>query len=493
MRRRARARRISPTHIRPTRDRGGLDRAIGETSQMPAAEKLVLQPDQHIHLMGVGGVGMSGLAGILVERGFSVTGSDSGEGPRVAKLRDLGATIHVPQVAGGAADADVVVVSTAIPEHNPELVDARERGLPLYHRSQLLAAIIEPMEKVAVSGTHGKTTTTSMLATILLEAGRDPLVLVGGHAANIDANYHAGSEDLAVFEACESDATFLRYGPCSEIITNVEADHLDQHGTFEAVCEAFAAFIDLVPEDGFLVHGADCPVLVELSERCLGRTIACGLSEDAVFRADGIEADSFGVSFRLLAEGDEVGRARLQVPGEHNVLNALCAVAAASEVGVPPERALAGLERFRGVGRRFELICELDGALVVDDYAHHPTEVAATLNAARRGWPERRLIAIFQPHLYSRTRDFMEHFAEALSVADEVIVAGIYGAREEPIEGVDAADLADRVREIAPECGVQYVAERAAITDVVRRMVRSDDLILTIGAGDIRCVAEELA
>lgn len=460
---------------------------------MAAADRLSLRQDQHIHLMGIGGVGMSGLAGILAERGFTVTGSDSSESARVAELRELGVRVHVPQVAGGADDADVVVVSTAIPEHNPELADARDRGLPLYHRSELLAAIIDGMDKIAVSGTHGKTTTTSMLATILLEAGRDPLVLVGGDAANIGTNYHAGLEDLAVFEACESDATFLRYGPCSEIITNIEADHLDQHGTVEAVCAAFARFIDLVPEDGFLAWGADCEPLAKLARRCAGRTIPCGLSEHAVFRADSIDPGPFGVSFRLLVAGDVVGEARLQVPGEHNVLNALCAVAAASEAGVEPAEALAGLEAFRGVGRRFELICELDGALVVDDYAHHPTEVAATLAAARRGWPERRIVAVFQPHLYSRTRDFMQQFAEALATADEVIVAGIYGAREEPIEGVDAADLAARVREIAADLPMEYVAQRADVTDVVRRIARPEDLILTIGAGDIRRVAEELA
>ncbi|MFO8079081.1 MAG: UDP-N-acetylmuramate--L-alanine ligase [Armatimonadota bacterium] len=460
---------------------------------MAAAERLALQRGQHIHLIGVGGVGMSGLAGVLVEHGFTVTGSDSGEGPRVSRLRGAGVKVHVPQVAGGAGDADVVVASTAIPEENPELVDAQQRGLPIYHRSQLLAAIIEPMEKIAVSGTHGKTTTTSMLATILLEADRDPLVVVGGDAANIGSNYHPGAEKLAVFEACESDATFLRYGPCSQIITNVEADHLDQHGTFEAVCDVFARFIDLVPEDGFLAWGADCAPLAEMIDRCAGKAIPCGLSETAVFRAEQIEPLPFGVSFRLLVEGDEVGQAQLQVPGSHNVLNALCAIAAASEVGIAPEQALAGVEAFRGVERRFELICELDGALVVDDYAHHPTEVAATLDAARRGWPERRLVAIFQPHLYSRTRDFMHPFASALAVADEVIVAGIYGAREDPIEGVDAADLARRVREIAPDRGVEYIADRAEIADRVREMARPGDLILTIGAGDIRRVAEDLA
>lgn len=460
---------------------------------MAAGDRLALDPDQHVHLIGVGGVGMSGLAGILARRGFTVTGSDSGEGPRVRHLRELGVKVHVPQVAGGADDADAVVVSSAIPEHNPELVDARQRGLPLYHRSDLLAAIVRGMSKVAVSGTHGKTTTTAMVATILLEAGRDPLVLVGGDAANIGDNYHAGSEQFAVFEACESDSTFLRYGPCSEVITNVEPDHLDQHGTFEALCDAFARFIDLVPDDGFLAYGADCEPLVAMVDRCAGKTIPCGLAETAVFSAERIEPGPFGVSFGLIVRGERAGEARLRVPGAHNVLNALCALGAASELGIATDEALAGLEQFRGVGRRFELICELDGALVVDDYAHHPTEVAATLAAARRGWPERRIVAIFQPHLYSRTRDFMEEFARALAAADEVIVAGIYGAREEPIEGVDAADLALRVREIAPGIGVRYVADRAEITDLVRRMARPDDLILTLGAGDIRRVAEELS
>ncbi len=460
---------------------------------MAAAQRLALHPDRRIHLMGIGGVGMSGLAGILAGRGFTVTGSDRSESPRLDELRDLGVAIHAPQVAGGAGDADAVVVSTAIPANNPELAEARERGLPIYHRSELLAAVVEGMAKVAVSGTHGKTTTTSMLTTILLETGRDPLVLVGGDATNIDSNYHAGSEDLAVFEACESDGTFLRYGPCSEIITNVEADHLDQHGTFEAVCDVFGRFIDLVPEDGFLVWGADCEVLGELVGRCAGKTIPCGMAPGAVFSADRIEPGPFGVGFRLLVESEPTGEAMMRVPGEHNVLNALCALAAASELGVAAADALTALELFRGVGRRFELICELDGALVVDDYAHHPTEVAATLAAAREGWPQRRIVAIFQPHLYSRTRDFMEEFARALTAADEVIVAGIYGAREEPIEGVDAGKLAERVRELAPERSVRYVAEREAITGVVREMARPDDLILTIGAGDIRRVAEELS
>ncbi len=460
---------------------------------MATAQHLVLQPGDRIHLMGVGGVGMSALAAVLAVRGFAVTGSDCSEGLRVQHLREVGVRVSVPQVAGGAGDADVVVVSTAIPADNPELAEARERGLPIYHRSHLLAAIVDGMQKVAVSGTHGKTTTTSMLATILLECGRDPLVVVGGDAANLGANYHVGSEPLAVFEACESDRSFLRYGPCSEVITNVEADHLDQHGTFGSVCEAFEQFIDLVPGDGFLAYGTESAELAEIARSSRGRLIPFGLGGDVELGADEIEFRPWGVGFRLLVGERPVGRTELEVPGEHNVRNALGALAAARALGLEMADALAALEQFHGVGRRFELIGEFSGALVVDDYAHHPTEVAATLATARRGWPERRLVAIFQPHLYSRTRDFMDEFARALAAADVVVIADIYGAREEPIEGVHAADLARAVLRLAPTREVRFIPEKQEIVDAVRRLVQPGDLVLTIGAGDIREVAEEVA
>lgn len=460
---------------------------------MVATRQLELNPRQRIHLIGIGGVGMSGLAAVLAERGYQVSGSDQRESPRLQRLRELGVKVTVPQVAGGAAGADIVVRSTAVPDKNPEFADAMERGLPIYHRSELLAAIVSGMEQVAVSGTHGKTTTTSMLATILLEAGRDPLVIIGGDAMNIGANYHAGSEPLAVFEACESDATFLRYGPCSEIITNVEADHLDQHGTFEHICGAFEQFVGLVPAEGFLAWGAESAELARIARSCAGESIAYGLTPEAAVSADRIELGPGGASFRLLVEQTCVAEVELQVPGEHNVRNALGATAAALRLGVSPTQIAAGLQRFHGVGRRFERLGTLNGAQIIDDYAHHPTEVAATLAAARRGWPERRIVAVFQPHLYSRTRAFMAEFAEALSAADVVVVAGIYGAREEPIEGVDAAEIARRIAEQAPEVDVRYVPEKEDIVAILRQLARPGDMILTLGAGDIRRVGEELA
>ncbi len=452
-----------------------------------------LDPDRHIHLMGVGGIGMSALAGILAERGFKVSGSDSTESPRLDRLRALGMRVHVPQVTGGAGDADLVVVSTAIPPHNPELTDARRRGLTVRHRSELLAAVIAGLRKVAVSGTHGKTTSTAMLATIMLDSGHDPTVIIGGDAANLGGNYHTGSEPVAVFEACESDASFLRYGPCSEVITNVEADHLDQHGDFASVCRAFERFIDLVPDDGFLVYSAECEALAQMALRARGERIACGLCDGVAFGAEQIELQPFGACFRVLVEGRCVGSAELRVPGEHNVRNALGALAAATRLGVPIEVGIEALRQFHGVGRRFELLGTLDDALVIDDYAHHPTEVTATLATARRGWPERRIIAIFQPHLYSRTRDFMGDFARALSSPEVVIIADIYAAREQPIEGVRAEDLAARIRSLAPDHDVRFIADRSDIAEVVRAIARPGDLILTLGAGDIRIVGEELA
>ena len=452
-----------------------------------------LDPGLRVHLMGVGGVGMSALAAILARRGVTVSGSDRAESPRLDELRALGVRVHVPQVAGGAGDADLVVISTAIPEDNPELRDVRARGLTVRHRSELLAAVIDGLGKVAVSGTHGKTTSTAMLATIMLECERDPTAIVGGDAVNLGGNYHCGAEPVAIFEACESDRSFLRYGPCSEVITNVEADHLDQHGDFAAVCRAFEQFIALVPDDGFLVYGAECEVLAQMALGARGERIACGLCEGVAFGAEQIELQPFGASFRVLVEGREAGPAELRVPGEHNVRNALGALAAATRLGLPVEGAIEALRQFRGVGRRFELLGTLADALVIDDYAHHPTEVAATLAATRRGWPGRRIIAVFQPHLYSRTRDFMEGFARALAGADVVIVAEIYAAREDPIEGVRAEDLAARVKRHAPDRDVRFIADRDEIAAAVRAIARPGDLILTLGAGDIRLVGEELA
>ncbi len=459
---------------------------------MTCEGRLELDPVHRYHLMGVGGVGMSGLAGILAERGFRVSGSDNRDSNTLQRLRNLGVTTVLGQVYEGAEGADVVVISTAIRPDNPELVGAQERGQPIYHRSQLLAAVMDGQRKIAVSGTHGKTTTTALLGQTLVECGFDPTVIVGGDVPALGGNYRLGSTPLVVFEACESDGTFIRYGPCSELITNLEPDHLDQHGTYENLCRTFDEFMGLAPDDGFLAYGCDSPELAAMAAGAPGRHIPFGFDGCADLSATDIQVDRFGVSFRVLAEGDEGPTVRLNIPGRHNVLNALGVLAAARELGVPLEQAAAALANFRGVERRFELLGSFRDALVVDDYAHHPTEVAAALVAAREGF-DRRLIAVFQPHLFSRTRDFLEEFARALTAADVVIMTGIYAAREDPMPGVSAAGIADRVRELAPDKLVEYVPDKDDIVAALGRIVQPEDLILTLGAGDIRRVAERLA
>ena len=455
-------------------------------------EPLVLDPRKSLHLIGIGGVGMSALAGILARRGFIVSGSDNRDTPVLGRLRDLGVHTIVGQTREGATGADQVVISTAIRPGNPELDGALERGQPVYHRSQLLAALIEGQQKVAVTGSHGKTTTAAMLGRVLIECGRDPTVIVGGDCPDLEGgNYHLGEEPVAVFEACESDGSFLRYGPCSEVITSLEADHLDQHGCFENLRRSFADFIHLVPQEGFLAWGGDCSALAELAPTARGRLICFGLNGPEDLSAADIVEEQFGVTFRVLVDGAEGPACSLAVPGRHNVTNALATLAAARELGVPLQNAAAALGQFRGVGRRFELIGNLGDALVVDDYAHHPTEVAATLQTARHSF-DRRIIAIFQPHLFSRTRDFLEQFAQALTAADAVIVNDIYAAREDPIEGVSAAAIADRVRELAPGLPVSHISDKSDIVAAVRPMIRPGDLVITLGAGDIRRVAEAL-
>ncbi len=454
--------------------------------------RLELDPAHSYHLMGVGGVGMSGLAGILAERGFRVSGSDNRDSNTLQRLRDVGVATGLGQVHDGAKGADVVVISTAIRPDNPELVGAHERGQPVYHRSQLLAAVMAGQRKIAVSGTHGKTTTTALLGQTLVECGLDPTVIVGGDVHAFGSNYRVGKEPLVVFEACESDGTFVRYGPCSELITNLECDHLDQHGTYENLCTSFDQFVGLVPDDGFLIYGCGSPELVALAANAPGRHIPFGFDTDAGLSATDIQLDRFGVDFRVLAEGDEGPVVRLNLPGRHNVLNALAVLAAARELGVPLEQSAAALSAFRGVERRFELLGSFRDASVVDDYAHHPTEVAAAVVAARDGF-DRRLIAIFQPHLFSRTRDFLEEFASALTAADVVIVTDIYAAREDPMPGVTAEGIANRVRELAPDKLVEYVPDKDDIVAALDGIVQADDLILTLGAGDIRRVAERLA
>lgn len=452
-----------------------------------------LTRQDRVHFIGVGGISMSGLAHALAAQGFRVSGCDRSDSERLAVLRQAGVQVFLGHDPAHAAAADVVIWTTAIREDNPERRAAVAAGRRLHHRSELLAWMLRGKQAIAVTGTHGKTTMTAMLGTILVSAGLDPTVLVGGDVLAWGSNYRLGRGPHVVFEADESDKSFREYNPCSQVISCIEFDHGDQYGTLAAIEEHFAAFIAGGAPAGFLVWGQDCPRLQRLvSARAAGRCIGFGFHPEADFRAVNVEYEGLRTRFGLLKGGETAGTVDLQVPGRHNVLNALAAVAAADACGASLDQCRAALADFRGTGRRFELLGKSEELAVYDDYAHHPTELRATLATARQqGYG--RVVAIFQPHLYSRTRDLMADFAAAFSDADVVVITEIYAAREDPIPGVSALELARRVREHEPGKPVYYTQTKEEALDRVLELVQAGDLVLSIGAGDVREVGEALA
>jgi UDP-N-acetylmuramate--alanine ligase len=457
--------------------------------QVPPADRL-----GRVHFIAIGGVGMSGIARILLSRGTVVSGSDAKDSAVLADLRAQGATVWVGHDARhldgvDLAGVDTVVVSSAVRETNPELARARAQGLPVLHRSQALAALMAGRRAAAVAGTHGKTTTTSMLTVALQHCGADPSFAIGGDLVASGQNAHDGTGDVFVAEADESDGSFLIYAPEVSIITNVEPDHLDHYGTGEAVEAAFDAFADRVVPGGLLVACADDPGAARVAERA-GRRRGdqlrirrYGESAGADVRVLDVDAGSAGVSFRLVAPGAPDRRLILQVPGRHNALNAAAAWTAAVDLGMPGELVAEGLETFTGARRRFEAKGEAGGVRVFDDYAHHPTEVTAALRAARGVAGTGRVVAAFQPHLFSRTRIFAAEFATALGLADEVVVLDVYAAREDPEPGVTGALIADKVPLPPERVAFAPDADRAA-REVADR-ARPGDIVLTIGAGDV--------
>lgn len=431
-----------------------------------------------VHFVGVGGVGMSAVARVMVARGVSVSGSDAKDLPVMADLAALGARIAVGYVAENLGDADTVVRGSAIRPDNPEIVEATARGLRILHRSEALAAAMEGNRVIAVAGTHGKTTTTSMTTWMLRGVGLDPSFAIGANVPALGVNAAAGETDVFVAEADESDASFLNYRPLTEIITNVEADHLDHYGTAEAVHAAFDAFAALVPREGLVLACADDPGARGVAEKLRGREAAprvllYGTSDDADVRVRfdpaGSEVVWAGTTYRL----------DLRVPGLHNALNAAGAFAAAVEAGADPERAAASLADFSGAARRFEFKGEAGGVRVYDDYAHHPTEVRAALAAARAVARGHGVHVLFQPHLFSRTREFAAQFAEALAPADTVRVMDIYPAREDPIPGVTSELVTAHLPAGA------YAASTAAAVAELAAAARPGDIVLTVGAGDV--------
>jgi UDP-N-acetylmuramate--alanine ligase len=442
-----------------------------------------------VHFVGIGGAGMSGIARIMLGRGIPVSGSDAKDSDLLAELRELGATTYVGHAAEHVGDATTVVVSTAIRETNPELAAARERGLLVLHRAAALASLMDGRRSVAVAGTHGKTTTTSMLTVALQHAGADPSYCIGGQLVTTGLGAADGSGDLFVAEADESDGSFLMFAPGAAIVTNVEADHLDNYANFAKVEETFARFVERIEPGGLLVVCADDPVARELGERGARRGLTVrtyGEAEDAAYRVADFSPRGLGSSFTVAGRTLE-----LSVPGRHNALNAAAAYATAVELGEDAEAIAAGLAGFTGARRRLEPKGEAAGVKVFDSYAHHPTELAADLRATRDYVGELgggRIVAVFQPHLFSRTKFFAAEFGAALGLADEVVVLDVFPAREDPIPGVTGELVAKAV----PHGRVTYEADGNAVPGRVAAIAAPGDVIITMGAGDVTTLGPKI-
>ena len=446
---------------------------------------ILLAPSQRVHFIGIGGIGMSGIAEILLTMGYSVSGSDLRRSPATDRLAALGATIHEGHAASHSSATDVVVASSAVNSLNPEVVEARARKIPVIQRAEMLAELMRLKYGIAVAGMHGKTTTTSMIAAVLAGGGLDPTVVVGGRVDALGSNARLGTSQYLVAEADESDRSFLKLSPILAVITNLDREHMDCYSSIEDVEAAFAEFMDRLPFYGAATACIDNALLRAVLPRVRRKVYTYGESADADFRLQMLpRREDCHAHFVVNFHGLLLGPFTLHVPGRHNVLNATAAVAIGTQLGVSPEDIATGLATFRGVDRRFQTKGTVAGVTVVDDYGHHPTEIVATLQAAREcGY--HRIHVIFQPHRYTRTRDLMTEFAQAFAAADSVQVLDIYAASEDPIPGVTGAALA---AEIA-NCQAEYAPSVAqAIASVVARATPGD-LIITQGAGSVSSIA----
>ena len=453
---------------------------------------------ESIHFVGIGGAGMSGLARVLARQGVCVTGSDVRESPTLAALRRESG-IHA--VAGHAAanlnGATLVVISAAIKKDNPEVVAAREKGIPILSRAAMLGRLMARYaNSVAITGTHGKTTTTGMTALVLEAGGLDPTVLIGGDLPAYGGNARLGGSDMFLAEACEAYDSFLDLAPKIAVVTNIEADHLDYYGDFANVLRSFRKFLAQVSGTA-IVSAADPNVPALLAElrgtQATPEIVTYAVNAEADLMAVDVEIDSAAPSYTAVWHGARLGRVQLQMPGLHTVANSLAAAAVGLTLGISFDKIAVGLAHFTGTGRRFERVgATASDILVIDDYAHHPTEIKATLAAARQAFGNRRIVAVFQPHLPSRTRDFKTEFAESFAAADHVVLTDIFLAREQPLEGVTGAGLAALTADRRGADCVTYVADKSALPARLSEIVRPGDLVLTLGAGDIRSAGEGL-
>lgn len=443
-----------------------------------------------IHFIGIGGIGMSGIAEVLLNLGYQVSGSDLRESEITLRLAALGGEIVYGHRAENVREVDVVVTSTAVKADNSEVLEAHRRLIPVIPRAEMLAELMRMKYGIAVAGTHGKTTTTSMVATGLSHGGIDPTAVIGGRLDSLGSNAKLGQGKFLVAEADESDGSFLHLSPTIAVVTNIDADHLDFYRDLEEIKGVFVDFINKVPFYGTAILCLDDPNVQAIIPLVKKRFVTYGLASQADFRATDIEHREDRTSFVVHHHGERLGRLSLRMPGRHNVLNALAAVAVATELAIPFAVMAEGLQDFGGVQRRFQVKYDQDGVMVVDDYGHHPAEVRATLAAARSGW-ERRVVAVFQPHRYSRTRALFDEFLTAFYQADHLVVMDVYAAGEEPIPGVESKVLAAGIAEHGHR-DVHYIAERDAAVDHLLSVVQEGDIIITLGAGNVWQVGEQL-
>ncbi|MCO4747452.1 MAG: UDP-N-acetylmuramate--L-alanine ligase [Proteobacteria bacterium] len=446
-----------------------------------------------VHFVGIGGIGMSGIAEVLLTLGFNVTGSDLKAGAAVRRLRKLGATVHIGHSPDNVGEADVVVRSTAVNEENPEVAEAHRRYVPVIRRAEMLAELMRLKYGIAVAGTHGKTTTTSMLAAVLGAGGLDPTIVIGGRLDSLGgSNARLGSGEFMVAEADESDGSFLLLSPTVALITNIDPEHLDHYGSEQILEDTFLEFANRVPFYGFSVLCQDHPTVQRLIPQVRRRVVTYGVSRQADYRASDLETEGLVTRFKVHHREELLGTVSLGMPGVHNVTNAVGAIATALELDVPFDVVRDSLDGFTGVQRRFTVHDDVNDVLIVDDYAHHPVEIEATLEAAESGFPGRRLIAVFQPHRYTRVRDLWDGFCGAFNRADEVLVCPVYKAGEQPIDGIDhlriSAEMHDRGHR-----GAHAIESLEDAAGWLAENTRPGDVVITLGAGNVNQVCADLA
>ena len=453
---------------------------------------------RRIHFVGIGGSGMSGIAEVLLNQGYEISGSDISASPSVRRLTEAGAEVFLGHSESNIEGADVVVKSSAVTIENPEIASARERGIPVVRRAEMLAELMRYRHGIAIAGTHGKTTTTSLITAILAEDGRDPTFVVGGRVNSVGTNAKLGGSRYLVAEADESDASFLHLQPMVSVVTNIEADHMETYGfDFEVMKKTYIEFLHNLPFYGLAVLCVDDEVIRELLVDVARPLLSYGFCEDAAFRLRDLEMDKRQCHFVIDRPDNKASLdIKLNIPGRHNALNAAAAIAVATDEGISDKAIIAGLKNFSGVGRRFEMVGEYQvnqgSAMLVDDYGHHPTEVKATIAAVRDGWPDKRLVMVFQPHRYSRTRDLYEDFVQVLSQVDVLLVLDVYSAGEEPIAGAGSKNLCGSIRQRG---GIDpiYVEQIEDVPNLLADLVGGGDLVLTQGAGSVSKLVAMLA